>query len=186
MDIGRRSRAIPRNLVHALRIRDVSCRFPGCTHTHHTDAYHILHWAQGGETNLANHVTLCRYHHTLLHNSEFQLATNNAGDLAFGNNSGQVITQSFFPQIENLEFIADATVNETSAVCKWAGEKIDVQMVLDGLFVKNKLPIQIFLQQHFTNLSSKLILSSIYPKRDMQSMLFTRTADRGVYFICAI
>jgi hypothetical protein len=49
----------------ALRARDDGCRFPGCTNRFYIDGHHIEHWANGGETSLANRVQLCRYHHHL-------------------------------------------------------------------------------------------------------------------------
>jgi hypothetical protein len=60
LNIGRRSRIVSRVMSHALRIRDGGCRFPGCCQNHYTDAHHIKHWAEGGETSMGNLVTLCR------------------------------------------------------------------------------------------------------------------------------
>ncbi len=38
LNIGRRSRIIPRAMSHALRIRDGGCRYPSCTQKQHTDS----------------------------------------------------------------------------------------------------------------------------------------------------
>ena len=65
--IGRKSRTIQASIRRALRFRDRSCRFPGCTHTRCVDGHHIRHWANGGETSLDNFVQLCRFHHRLVH-----------------------------------------------------------------------------------------------------------------------
>ena len=65
--IGRRRRTIPgwlRRLVHQ---RDAGCQFPGCCNTKWTDVHHIIHWAAGGRTDLANLIRLCRFHHTSVH-----------------------------------------------------------------------------------------------------------------------
>jgi len=51
----------------ALRHRDGGCRFPGCTNTRFSDAHHIEHWGEGGETSLENLVELCRRHHRFVH-----------------------------------------------------------------------------------------------------------------------
>ncbi|GMV06387.1 MAG: hypothetical protein AMXMBFR53_26630 [Gemmatimonadota bacterium] len=32
-----------------------------------TDAHHVRHWADGGETSLANTLLLCAHHHRLVH-----------------------------------------------------------------------------------------------------------------------
>ncbi|HKA87360.1 MAG TPA: DUF222 domain-containing protein [Haliangiales bacterium] len=73
LDVGRKRRSIPTALRRALAARDVGCRFPGCTHTHYVDAHHIRHWADGGETTLANTVLLCTRHHTLVHEGGFRM-----------------------------------------------------------------------------------------------------------------
>jgi hypothetical protein len=67
LSIGRKRRAIPPAIRRALRSRDRTCRFPGCCESRHVDAHHIEHWADGGATSLSNLVTLCRYHHRLVH-----------------------------------------------------------------------------------------------------------------------
>ncbi|MHB8476836.1 MAG: HNH endonuclease signature motif containing protein [Steroidobacteraceae bacterium] len=59
----RKTRSIPSSIRRALNSRDGGCSFPGCTHQRYVDAHHIEHWAEGGETKLANLVTLCRLHH---------------------------------------------------------------------------------------------------------------------------
>jgi hypothetical protein len=66
LDIGRRTRTIPPALRRALAIRDRGCRFPGCG-SRFTDAHHVRHWADGGETSLSNCLLLCAHHHRLVH-----------------------------------------------------------------------------------------------------------------------
>ena len=54
LDVVRRTRTIPTALRRALLDRDRSqCQFPGCE-SHHCDAHHIVHWADGGATKLGN------------------------------------------------------------------------------------------------------------------------------------
>lgn len=66
LNVGRRTRTIPPALRRALEVRDRGCRFPGCQ-SRYCDAHHVRHWADGGETSLANCLLLCRHHHRLVH-----------------------------------------------------------------------------------------------------------------------
>ncbi|HEV7730950.1 MAG TPA: DUF222 domain-containing protein [Candidatus Binatia bacterium] len=66
LDVGRRRRSIPTLLRRALRLRDRSCRFPGCTNRR-VDGHHVVPWARGGTTSLDNLCSLCRRHHTYVH-----------------------------------------------------------------------------------------------------------------------
>jgi len=66
LDVGRKTRTIPPALRRALDFRDRGCRFPGCG-LRFTDAHHIRHWADGGDTSLGNCLLVCGHHHRLLH-----------------------------------------------------------------------------------------------------------------------
>jgi hypothetical protein len=68
LDVGRRTRTIPTAVRRALEQRDGGCTWKGCTApASWTDAHHIIHWADGGETSLSNLALLCRTHHTATH-----------------------------------------------------------------------------------------------------------------------
>jgi len=67
LDVGRRTRSIPPALRRTLKSRDKGCRFPGCTHQRYVDGHHVQHWAHGGATKLGNLISLCRFHHRLVH-----------------------------------------------------------------------------------------------------------------------
>jgi hypothetical protein len=75
LDVGRRRRTIPPAIRRALDARDRGCRFPGCG-SRFTDAHHVMHWADGGETKLDNLVLVCRFHHRLLHEEGYRLELN--------------------------------------------------------------------------------------------------------------
>jgi len=74
LDVGRRTRTVTAPLWAALVVRDRCCAFPGCdTPTSRCDAHHVVHWADGGPTSLANLVLLCRYHHQrVLHDEDHE------------------------------------------------------------------------------------------------------------------
>jgi hypothetical protein len=68
LELGRRTKVVPSGLRRAISVRDRGCRFPGCGRpSGWCDAHHIQHWADGGETSLANLVLLCRPHHRAIH-----------------------------------------------------------------------------------------------------------------------
>ena len=72
LDVGRKTRTIPPSVRRALEVRDRGCRFPGCG-LRFTDAHHIKHWADGGETSLNNLLLLCSHHHRLLHEDGWKI-----------------------------------------------------------------------------------------------------------------
>ncbi|WP_131827589.1 HNH endonuclease signature motif containing protein, partial [Mycolicibacterium fortuitum] len=64
---GRSTRTISRRLRRALEHRDRCCVVPGCGSTRGLHAHHIVHWEDGGPTELHNLVLVCPYHHRLHH-----------------------------------------------------------------------------------------------------------------------
>ena len=98
LDLGRKTRAISPALKRALDARDGGCRFPGCDHRRFTHAHHVVHWADGGETTLANLITLCSFHHRLVHEGGFGLRATDDGVFVFTTPDG-----------ERLEAHGDAT-----------------------------------------------------------------------------
>ena len=71
IDIGRKTRIIPAATRRTLIARDRHCVIPGCGRgPRWCEAHHIVHWADGGATDLDNLCLLCRYHHTQVHQDE--------------------------------------------------------------------------------------------------------------------
>jgi hypothetical protein len=68
LDYGRATRTVSAALFMVLCLRDKGCRYPGCDRPCHvTDAHHIRHWIDHGETAPENLVLLCRFHHGVVH-----------------------------------------------------------------------------------------------------------------------
>jgi hypothetical protein len=68
LEVGRTTKVVSTAIRRALAIRDGGCRFPGCERPPGwSDAHHVKHWADGGETGLSNLVLLCRPHHRVIH-----------------------------------------------------------------------------------------------------------------------
>uniref|UniRef100_UPI00046282A0 HNH endonuclease signature motif containing protein n=1 Tax=Arthrobacter sp. TB 26 TaxID=494420 RepID=UPI00046282A0 len=70
LEIGRSRYRLTKALRQWLRLRDGKCPFPGCSNPSlDNDADHILSWADGGTTGVANLGQPCPKHHRLKHNS---------------------------------------------------------------------------------------------------------------------
>jgi hypothetical protein len=111
LGVGRRTRTIPPALRRALDVRDRGCRFPGCA-LRFTSAHHIVHWADGGRTDLANTVLLCRRHHRLVHEEGHRICMDSEGQVVFFNPSGRAIAAAPPPPDpgpEPLEQLAQAS-----------------------------------------------------------------------------
>jgi len=81
--VGRAARTVPPWLVRQVRHRDQGCRFPGCERTRWVHLHHLVHWADGGPTDLDNLVTLCGHHHRLVHEGGWRLAGHPGRHLTF-------------------------------------------------------------------------------------------------------
>lgn len=81
--IGRASRQIPAWLARQVKRRDHGCRFPGCDRTRWVHIHHLVHWAHGGPTDLDNLITLCDYHHRMVHECGWTISGGPGGDVVF-------------------------------------------------------------------------------------------------------
>jgi 5-methylcytosine-specific restriction endonuclease McrA len=93
LNIGRKTRSIPPAIRRALKRRDQGCCFPGCTCRRFVDAHHIQHWADGGETSMANLVLLCRVHHRLVHEAGYGVRFEAGEGAVFSLPDGKTIPQ---------------------------------------------------------------------------------------------
>jgi hypothetical protein len=75
VNVGRDQRLFTRKQRIGLAVRDGGCRFPGCARPPSwTEAHHIDYWARdGGQTDLADGILLCRLHHLLVHDNHWQI-----------------------------------------------------------------------------------------------------------------
>jgi hypothetical protein len=88
--VGRRTRTIPPALRRALEVRDGGCRYPGCA-SRFTDAHHIEHWADGGQTRLENLLLLCRRRHRAVHEGRARVCRGADDSVAFLQPDGRVL-----------------------------------------------------------------------------------------------
>jgi hypothetical protein len=137
LNIGRKSRSIPPAIKRALRARDGGCRFPGCDRTRFCDGHHVKHWADGGETKLGNLITLCSFHHTLLHEGGFGVTTTDDGVFVFTRPDGsRILDCGTLPkETESRRFrgivgarapdLDDAALEAFDAAIRDHGERLD-------------------------------------------------------------
>jgi hypothetical protein len=83
LDLGRRTRTIPRRLRRAIVLRDQHCQFPGCrAPAAWCDVHHLVHWLLGGTTDLENCALLCRRHHVAVHEGGWKLERGPNGQIS--------------------------------------------------------------------------------------------------------
>ncbi|WP_112650165.1 HNH endonuclease signature motif containing protein [Mycobacterium xenopi] len=88
---GRATRLINRRLRRALEHRHPTCAVPGCEATRGLHAHHIIHWEDGGPTELSNLVLVCPYHHRLHHRGEITI-TGPADNLVVTDSDGRPLS----------------------------------------------------------------------------------------------
>ena len=75
VDAGRAKRVVSGGSRRLLDARDKHCRWPGCERpASWSSAHHVIHWAQGGKTDLSNMILLCQHHHWMVHEGGWRLS----------------------------------------------------------------------------------------------------------------
>jgi hypothetical protein len=136
LDVGRKTRTIPPAIRRALNSRDPGCCFPGCTNQRSLDAHHIDHWADGGETKLANLLTLCRTHHRLVHEGGIAVEARSGGGWCFRRPDGREFEFPYRdpPQIHAWTSLQESHaaksihIDSNTAATRWAGERMDYEL----------------------------------------------------------
>ena len=143
LDVGRKRRTVPPPIRRALDHRDGGCRFPGCGLTY-TDAHHIRHWAEGGETKLGNLLLVCATHHRALHEDGFTVELDGTGRPQFRRPDGRPLPA--VPRAPRLGAnpVADLEREHRSrgvapgphtTTPLWLGEPLDLGLAIDLLRV---------------------------------------------------
>ena len=103
------------------------CRFPGCE-SRRIDLHHIVYWSHGGRTELANLISLCKAHHTLVHDRGYLIAAGPGGTFAFHRPDGTLLPASPpLPQPDGtIGDCHDADITPDTIIPPWYGERLDL------------------------------------------------------------
>ena len=134
---GRSTRTINRRLRRALLDRDGACRFPGCTHRGWLDAHHLVHWIDGGPTDIHNLLLLCRRHHRFVHEHRWTIHGQPGGDISFRRPDGTHLTSVVTPPNGDPTAIDRHHRRAEDGRCRWQGDPLHL-----GYAVANHLANQ--------------------------------------------
>ena len=83
LDVGRKRRYFTEAQRIAMLVRDRGCRAEGCDRTTGLHAHHKIQWALGGNTDLADGVSLCHWHHNRAHDPNYRTTYHPTGEVTF-------------------------------------------------------------------------------------------------------
>jgi len=114
----------------AARERDHGrCRFPGCE-SRRVDLHHIQHWINGGRTDLKNLISLCPWHHKLVHDRGYLIAAPPGGGATFAfyrpDGSSLPASPALPPPEGGIEDVHDADITPDTIIPPWYGERLDL------------------------------------------------------------
>jgi hypothetical protein len=152
LNVGRKTRSIPAAIGRALKARDGGCRYPGCERTRFTEGHHVKHWTSGGETKLDNLITLCGFHHRLVHEGGYDLKTTDDGLFIFTrpngtrveSNGAQCFSGNIAPSLrEHLRKHAPGlSITAETSRCQWHGETMDYSQAIEAMqFLEHKAAV---------------------------------------------
>jgi len=137
LDLGRTQRLPNRAQRRALMARDGGCRFPGCVERRYVEAHHVVHWVDGGRTDLDNLLLLCWRHHHAVHEGGYTIRFAGRA-LTVWRPDGTVLQSDGLPLADGTEVAAenkilDLPITPDSARSKWDGWAIDYAGAVEGL-----------------------------------------------------
>jgi hypothetical protein len=126
--LGRRRRRPSSAIRRAARERDkCRCRFPGCE-SRRVDLHHIQHWVNGGRTDLENLISLCPWHHKVVHDRGYLIAASPPGTFTFYRPDGSPLPASpALPEPDgSISTAHHADITEDTIIPAWYGERLDL------------------------------------------------------------
>ena len=142
LDLGRRRRRPNAALRRAARERDTCrCRFPGCE-SRRVDLHHIQYWSHGGRTSLDNLISLCKYHHMLVHDRGYLIAAKPGGAFAFYRPDGTGIPPSpaLPPPDGTIGTCHDTDITPDTIIPPWYGERLNLDDAIYACLANARTP----------------------------------------------
>ena len=143
VEINEPTRNISASLRRALGLRDSHCRFPGCS-AKRVDAHHIRYRNHKGPTTVENLLSLCRYHHKLVHEGGYTISRSTHGELQFHDPRGrQLHNHNELKANNNADALRQQHQNlgihiePDTIVGNYCGDKLDLHYAVSVLTRQN-------------------------------------------------
>jgi hypothetical protein len=146
LSVGRKRRTIAGSIKRAVLKRDTACVYPGCENRIFLEGHHVQHWADGGETSLANTCLLCTHHHRFVHEYGYRIELGEDGRPQFHDPRGRlVVPVPERPIAPDLGWPRIRAANEALAIdsetiaCEWDGTPMRYGTVIGQLVTVDDL-----------------------------------------------
>jgi hypothetical protein len=134
LGLGRTQRLPNRAQRRALMVRDGGCRFPGCTERRYVQAHHVVHWTDGGATDLANLVLLCWHHHHAVHEGGFRMSFEHGVVTVWRPDGALLHSESLLaegPGIVEQNEALGLRITPESVASQWDGRRLTPELLAD-------------------------------------------------------
>ncbi len=132
LESGARTYRPPARIQTFVRLRDGTCRFPGCARAaRRCDTDHVVPWPNG-HTTVTNLVSLCRHHHRLKHEAGWTLTMAPDGTCTWSSGHGQIYVTQPVDHLTQAVEPAQATTARDAATRSDAGAAPDSDLPPPG------------------------------------------------------
>lgn len=144
------TRSIPRQMRRAVLARDGGCRWPACTQRRYVELHHVVFWSRGGRTSPGNLVTICRFHHRLVHEAGYRLEMSGSGQMRVFTPLGAEVPvvapvkKASGPDLIEQHHRAGLTINGETMFLGW-NDPCDMSAAAEWLGWANKQEPEVFL-----------------------------------------
>lgn len=143
VEIEEPGRIISAALRRALGLRDGQCRFPGCC-AKRVDAHHIRYRRHKGPTTLENLLSLCRFHHKLVHQGGYTIGGGGDGELRFYDprgrqlhNRSDLAANNGADDLRQRHRDLGIDIGPDTIVGNYCGDKLDMHYAVSVLTTQN-------------------------------------------------